>query len=590
MKIAERISKLRELMKARGIDVYIEPTADPHQSEYVAECFRGREFISGFTGSAGVLVVSEKHAILWTDGRYFIQAAIELKDTGIELYKMGLPEVPTFSEWIANSFNENVKIGFNGKIFSVENKKKLDKALDNLNAKYYFEEDLVGLIWADRPDLPQGKVFELSTKYSGKSFKEKLKEVREHLIKDKADYLILSSLDDIAWLFNIRGNDVENNPVVFSYALISKEKAMLFVDEKKLSNEIKNSLEAQGAELLAYDDIDKEVSKLEASSTVLLDETRTSVWLYSKILAKKKAQTDYTTVLKAVKNDIEIENLKIAYIKDGVALTKFFKFLEENIEHEEITEYSAGVKLLELRQEQADFIEPSFSTIAGYKENGAMMHYSAKKDASKTLKKEGLFLVDSGGQYLNGTTDITRTITLGKTTNDEKRDATLALKGHINLIRAKFLRGTTGHVLDGFCRMPMWNEGIDYKSGTGHGIGFLLNVHEGPHRISSHPNDVALKPGMIVTIEPGVYREGQYGIRIENVVVVKEAMTTDSGEFYKFEALSMCYIDLNLVDKELLSKEEITWLNEYHKNVYESLKKHLSVEEANWLKEKTKSI
>jgi len=593
LKVNDRIKGLRNLMKERGIKAYIIPTHDPHQSEYIADHYKTRVWISGFTGSAGTVVVTEDEAILWTDGRYFIQAEKELEGSEIQLYKMGIPGFPTYMEWLRDNLNDGDSLGFDGKIFPQEDVKRLEKEIGQKDIQFIDEYDLVGELWTDRPSKPKGKAFVHDVKYAGKTAREKIEEVREEMAKKGADYFLLGSLDDIAWLYNIRGRDIACNPVVISYALISKDEAWWFVDGDKLDDEVKSHLEENGIAIDEYDRVIDYVKDIKKGSKVFLDPARINRWLYKGIPEECEIVegTNITSQLKGIKNSTEIENQKNAYIKDGVALVKFLYWLDNNVGKINITEVSAAEKLEEFRKEQEGFIEPSFDTIAAYKENAAMMHYKAEEGKSNyDLKKEGMFLIDSGGQYLDGTTDITRTIVLGDITQEEKRDFTLTLKGHINLIGARFLYGATGSNLDVLARYPLWQEGIDYKSGTGHGIGFLLNVHEGPHRISPIPNNVRLEKGMVVTIEPGVYRAGKYGIRIENVAVVVEDIETDSGQFMKFETISYCPIDLEAVDVEMLTDKERKWLNDYHEKVYQKLSPFLNEEEKEWLKNKTRRV
>lgn len=588
--VNKRLSQLRKLMEDRGIDAYIEPTADPHQSEYVADHYTARNFISGFTGSAGLVVVTKEHANLWTDGRYFIQAEKEIADNEFKLFKMGTKGYPSFVLWLKDYLKEGHKIGYNGKIFAQSSVEKLLKGLDK--TVEIDDYDLINEIWQDRPPLPMSEAFPLSEKYSGKSTSDKLEEVRDKMKEKKADYFLIGSLDDIAWLFNIRGDDVKYNPVIISYALIDKSSAKLFLDKEKINLSLRELLEDDNIRICEYEKINEALANLEEDNSILLDKSRINTWLYNSIPDDINIidERDITTDLKAIKNEVEIENQRNAYLKDGIALTKFFHWLDKNVANERITEYSAQEKLLEYRKQNQGFLQPSFGTISAYGPNAAMMHYSANEDDQVTLQNKGLYLVDSGGQYFQGTTDITRTVALGPVSEEEKRDFTLALKGHINLINAKFLEGTTGHALDAICRLPLWKEGIDYKCGTGHGIGYMLNVHEGPHRMSTAPSDVSFKEGMITSIEPGVYRDGKYGIRIENVVCVKKDIKNDSGQFMVFDNLSYVYLDRNCIDRDLLIDEEVKWLDDYHKAVYDNLSPWLNDEEKKWLEDKTQSI
>lgn len=590
--INERINNLRSLMKERGITAYIIPTYDPHQSEYLADHYKTRVWISGFTGSAGTVVVTEKEAILWTDGRYFIQAEKELADSEIKLFKMGIPGFPTYTEWLKDNLSEGDNLGFDGKIFSQADVVKLEKSVGRKGIKFIDEYDLVGEIWTDRPEVPKSKAFIHEVKHTGKTAKEKIEVIREEMKKKDATHFLLGSLDDIAWVYNIRGRDVACNPVVISYALISQDEAWLFVDREKIDKSVESHLKENGIKVEDYEKVIDYVKNIEKKSKVFIDPARINRWLYKGIPVKCGIieGTNITTEIKAIKNSVEIENQKNAYIKDGVALVKFLYWLDENVGKTKITEISATEKLEEFRKEQEGFIEPSFDTIAAYRENAAMMHYKADENSNYELKREKMFLVDSGGQYYDGTTDITRTIVLGEITEEEKRDFTLTLKGHINLINAIFLYGATGSNLDVLARYPLWQEGIDYKCGTGHGVGFLLNVHEGPHRISPMPNKVRLEKGMVITIEPGVYKAGKHGIRIENVAVVEEDIKTESGQFMRFETLSFCPIDLDGIDVELLTHKERKWLNDYHEEVYDKLSPYLNDKEKEWLRKETRNV
>lgn len=592
MLVNDKIIALRNLMKKEGITCYMEPTGDPHSSEYVAEYYKGREFLTGFTGSAGTAIVTLDKAILWTDGRYFIQAEDQLKDSEFALYKMATPGYPSVSEWLEKNLKQGDNLAINQLLVSQKTIDNLKNSLASKGVKITPTRDLLDDIWIDRPSLPSKLVFKLDIGYTGKSVEDKLKEVRENLKDKEADHFLLSSLDDIAWLFNIRGGDVAHTPVVMSYALISSKSANLYIDTNKLSEEIIEDLNKQGVTISEYEDIKRDVENISKDSTILLNKGRTNVWIYSAIEDGIEVidRPDITEELKGKKNKTELENLRKAYIKDGIALTKFFYWLEHEIENIEINEITAAQKLLQLREEGQGFIEPSFNTISAYGPNGAMMHYRATEESYSKLEKRGFYLVDSGGQYYNGTTDITRTIGLGQATEEERKDFTLALKGHINLISAKFLEGTSGHVLDILARYPLWQEGMDYKCGTGHGVGYLLGVHEGPHRISTVPNEVALEEGMVVTVEPGVYKQGKYGIRHENVASVIKDVKNESGQFMSFDLLSYCYFDLESIDKDLLTDHEIKWLNDYHNDVYYKISEYLTEAEKDWLREKTRKI
>lgn len=585
------LEQLREVMKGENIDYYIIPSSDAHQSEYVAEYFKGREFISGFTGSAGTLLVGSKEAYLWTDGRYFIQADKELNGSGISLMKIRTPGYPTIEEWIRSNIKANETLGFDGKVFSVKEYEGYLNIAKEIGFNINMGHDLLDNIWTDRPELPQDKIFIHDEKYAGKSSSEKLKEVRRNMESKKGDFYILSSLDDIAWLCNIRGNDIKFNPVALAYVVVGKDYANLYINNNKLDDITKNKLYNEGFIIKEYDEIEEDVKLL--SGAVILDEVRLNAKIFTALNDKVKVirETNITTNLKAIKNEVEIANWEISQVRDGVAMVKFIKWLKENIGKEKITEISASDKLRDFRAEGENYKGDSFGTIAGYKEHAAMMHYSATEDSDYELKPEGMFLLDSGAQYLDGTTDITRTFILGPITEEEKRDYTLVLQGHIALSTARFLRGSTGINLDVLARKPLWDYGIDYKCGTGHGLGFFLNVHEGPQAIRPMGNSTELEPGMVVTNEPGVYKEGRYGIRTENTIIVeKDLVSEEFGEFYKFRTMSYCPIDLEGVNVEMLSLQEKTWLNDYHKMVFEKLSPYLNEEEKKFLKHETRRI
>lgn len=586
----DKLLELRKIMNIKGINHYIITSSDPHQSEYVAEYYKGRAYISGFTGSAGTLLVSEDSAKLWTDGRYFIQAENQLKGTGIDLMKMNEKGYPTLNEWIENNVNENENVGFYGSCYSCNDYKKLLEISRKNKFNIAMEEDLLQQVWENRPSLPSDEIFLHDSKFAGKTASEKIKEVREKMEKLKAENYIISSLDDIAWLFNIRGTDVKFTPVAISYALISKTKAKLYIDINKVNTKVKENLNSEGIEIIDYSLIIDDIKEIKDS--ILIDPAKTNARIYSNINPEVKIieGTNITTTLKAIKNKVEISNIEKSQVRDGVVMVKFIKWLRENIGKEKITEISSTNKLSALRATAENSKGDSFESIAGYKDHAAMMHYSATEESNYELKEEGLFLLDSGGQYLDGTTDITRTFALGNLTDEEKKDYTLVLKGHIGLAKAKFLKGANGSTLDILARKPLWDEGLDYKCGTGHGVGFFLSVHEGPQGIRPYGNTVTLEPGMIITNEPGVYKEGKYGIRIENTLLVVKDRETESGEFYKFDTISYCPIDLNAVVVDMLTEEEKNWLNNYHKTVFEKLNSYLSKDEVEFLKQETREI
>lgn len=586
MDVNSRIKSLRELMHEKNIDAYIVPSSDSHQSEYTQEHFKSREWISGFTGSAGTVVVTKEKVILWTDGRYFLQAEKELEGSEIELFKMGESGVPTLNKYLEKNLKESQTVGFDGKLFSYKEVEEMKKDFYKKDIKLNIDYDLIDRIWTSRPELPKGKVFVHDIKYSGISVSEKLKRIRNDMSEKDSDYYLVSSLDDIAWMFNIRGFDVLYNPVVISYALIGLDRAIIFIESEKLDTDVEEHLSNNNIEIKDYSSIRDELKDLPDENIIYFDPSKTSAWCYENIPfdMKKLKGDDIVEGLKAIKNDIEIENFKKAQVRDGVAMVKFLHWLDLNVEEGNITELSASEKLEEFRSRGENYISLSFETIAGYKDHAAIVHYSADEKSDYRLKCEGMMLLDSGAQYLDGTTDITRTIVLGDISNEEKRDFTLVLKGHIALSCAKFLYGTTGTQLDILARTPLWEDGKDYKHGTGHGIGYLLGVHEGPQRISCVSSKVKLEKGMLVTNEPGFYKRNAYGIRTENILLVKESEETEFGKFMKFETTTLCPIDLKGIDKGLLSENEKKWIDDYHRTVYEKLSPHLDKEICKWLK------
>jgi Xaa-Pro aminopeptidase len=592
MVIIDRIRRLRKEMSDKGIDAYIVPSSDPHMSEYVAAHWEGRKWLSGFTGSAGTLVITQDSCGLWADGRYYVQAEKQLEGTGIRLFKFGMEGVMSFTEWIADTLGQGECVGMDGKLFSVSQVRNMEKIFSKKGILINKEHDLLMGIWKDRPAIPRETVFVHDMVYAGRTAAQKIEDVREMMAQKGANYHLISSLDDIAWLYNIRGGDVAYNPVAISYALISEEKAWLFINEDKVSVPVREHLSDNGVEIEDYERIESYLSRLGRGDTILLDPQRVNSWLYDSIGREARIEEDtaITTILKAVKNQVEIENLKKAHIKDGVAMVKFLCWLDNNLSKEEITEITVADKLEEFRSQQENYMGLSFPTIAGYGDHGAIVHYQADEESAYTLKPHGLLLIDSGCQYLEGTTDITRTIALGPTTPQQRSDYTLTLKGNIKLSRTRFLKGATGTNLDILARLYLWEHGIDYKHGTGHGVGYFLNVHEGPQSISPRISTVKLEEGMLVSNEPGVYREGSHGIRIENLLLVAGDIETEFGEFLRFEPVTLCPIDLAAVEPDLLDEEEKKWLNQYHERVYNTLGPLLDEKERLWLKDKTRAI
>jgi len=595
--IKQRIENIRDLMKEKNIYAYIVPSSDYHQSEYVGDYFKSREFMSGFTGSAGTLIISMDEAGLWTDGRYFIQAENELKDSGIKLFKMGEEGVPTIEEYLLEKLPKNSTLGFDGRVMSVKEGQSLANKLAFKGINIEYKYDLVNDIWEDRCSLPTEKAFLLGIEYSGESFSDKLSRIRAVMKAKKATTHILASLDDIAWLFNIRGRDVKSNPVVLSYAVITIDSVYLFIDKNKIGKDIRAELSKENVQIKGYEEVYEFIKNIDENEVVLIDTSKVNYAIYNNIPSnvQKIEERNPSILFKSIKNEIELKNIRNSHIKDGVAFTKFMYWLKNNIGKIEITEISATQKLEEFRREQDKFIEPSFSTIAAYKDHAAMMHYSATEESNYKLEPRDLFLVDSGGQYFDGTTDITRTIALGPIPENVRKDFTNVVRGMIRLSKAKFLYGCRGYNLDILARGPLWEEGIDYKCGTGHGIGFVLNVHEGPNgfrwKVREDIDDTCiLEEGMVTTNEPGVYVENSHGIRIENEIVIRKAEKNEYGQFMDFEVITFAPIDLDAIDESLILKDEKVYLNNYHKQVYDKISPYLNEEEKQWLKTYTREI
>lgn len=589
--INDRIAALRAHIAQEQIQAFIIPSTDPHLSEYVAPHWQSREWISGFTGSAGTVVVTAKDAGLWTDSRYFLQAARQLEGTCITLYKEMLPETPNIPEFLSAHLQEGDCVGIDGKMFSAEEVEHLQKELKKSGIRIKSIADPMQLLWTDRPAMPLAPAFVYDTKYAGMSFTEKLSAVRQAMEAAGADSLLLSALDEIAWLLNIRGNDVHCNPVVVSYLLIEKDKVNYFVQPQKVTPELAEYFSANGISVHPYEEIGDYLNSFNAHS-ILMNPAKTNYAIYSAIRPGCLIINGASPValLKAIRNKQEIAGIHAAMQRDGVALVKFLKWLDEAVPAGKETEISVDKKLHTFRAAQPLYMGESFDTIAGYKEHGAIVHYEATPETDVTLKPEGFLLLDSGAQYLDGTTDITRTIALGPLTEEEKTDYTLILKGHIALAMAVFPEGTRGAQLDVLARMPIWKERMNYLHGTGHGVGHFLNVHEGPQSIRMNENPVALQPGMVTSNEPGVYKAGSHGIRTENLVLTVPAGEGMFGKYLKFETLTLCPICRKGIIKELLTAEEIGWLNDYHRTVYEKLSPDLNYDEREWLKEACKAV
>lgn len=584
------IEKLRKLMQERGIDAWMVTSADYHDSEYAGDYFRLRSYLSGFTGSAGTLVVTMEEAGLWTDGRYFVQAAHQLQGSGITLYKSGQKGVPEIPEFLAEKLPQGGCLGFDGRTVGQSYYLELKQSLEEKQIQFSVLEDLGGAIWEERPALSCQKVWALDVeKYAGMTTVQKLELVRQAMREAGATVHILTSLDDIAWLYNIRGADVTCNPVALSYAAVTLEEAVFFVQEQALDAEVRTGLASQGVSVQPYEAIYEYTASLSSKETVLLEESRVNCAIYAKLPQGIKLidQMNPETLLKAVKNPVEQENIVKAHVKDGVAMVKFLYWLKQNIGKTPITEMSAAAFLDRKRSEQEGFLDLSFGTISAYGSNAAMCHYSASEETDTQLKAEGFFLVDSGAQYLEGTTDVTRTIALGPVSEQQKLHYTLVLKGMIQLASLHFLYGCNGANLDMMARQALWSYHLDFNHGTGHGVGYLLNVHEGPNRIHWNPkrSTAIMEPGMLTSDEPGLYLEGQYGIRTENLLLCQEAGENEYGRFLKFETVTLVPIDKAAIDLSLMTKEEVTWLNAYHAKVYETLSPFLDAEEAAWLKD-----
>lgn len=589
MNIDTRLEQLRSLMKDRKIDAYIVATSDPHQSEYLADYYKTREFISGFTGSAGTAVITLKEARLWTDSRYFIQAQKELASSEFELMKMGVEGYPTIIEYLDENIAEFGKIGFDGQCYSVTSYKDLS---ENMGSRVLVSDlDYISQIWTDRPELPKDKIWIHDDKYSGLNLKEKLEILREKMAENNCDYTFIGAPEDICYLLNIRGNDVDYNPVVLSYMLISEQKACLCIDDDKIDGSVREYLENNDISVYSYEYIYTLLKNIPGKNRIYLDPSRTNVAIYDAINSNVKISQgiNLTTYMKAVKTDTEIENIKKAYILDGVSLVKFFNWLEVGAKTGSLNELVASNKLHDLRSEHESFIEDSFETIAGYKENAAIVHYAPSKTGSKTIRDEGMILVDSGGHYKEGTTDITRTLALGSLREDEKIDYTLVLKSFLSLFLAKFKNKTKGNRLDMIAKYPLWKAGKDFFHGTGHGVGFVLTVHEGPQAISER-NEEEFVENMTTSIEPGLYIENSHGIRIENEAYVKKAFDNEFGHFLEFETLTYVPLDTRPIKTEMLTSEEIDWVNDYNRKCYELLSPFLEGNDLEYLKESCKEI
>ena len=593
--IQGRLAALRSQMKENGIDYYMIPTADYHNSEYVNAFFKVREYFCGFTGSSGTLLVWQEGAGLWTDGRYFIQAEHELEGTGVTLFRMRDEGVPTITEFLEKNMQDGQTLGFDGRVISVQAGKEYEEKLEDKHIRVVYEKDLSEKIWTDRPAFPAGKVTVLDEAIAGKSFQDKKKEVMEKVEKEGADSFLLTKLDDLMWLFNIRGCDVECNPVAISYGYFTKESAVLFIQKSALDDSVTAYLEEKGIQVEEYGSIVDYLKGLPVEGKIMVDDRYCSYCLY-KTLSEKQTLVEKrnpTELLKAIKNPVELANMEKYYLKDSLALTKFIYWLKKNIGKMEITEITAADRLEAFRREIPECLGLSFPTIGGYKANAAMMHYEATPESHAVLAPEGLFLVDSGGQYLGATTDVTRTIVLGPISDEIKMHYTVVAAGMLQMTNARWLHGCTGRNLDILARQPVWNMGMDYKCGTGHGVGYILNVHEGPQGLSwqyveGRPEAV-IEEGMDVTNEPGIYVEGSHGIRIENVMVAKNDVKNEYGQFMHFETLTWVPIDMEAIDEKYMTETQRAYLYKYQREVYEKLSPYLDDEEKAWLLRETRA-
>lgn len=593
MEIQDRIAALRGFMSQCGISAFITPSTDPHSGEYVPAHWESRKWLSGFTGSAGTVVVSKDNAGLWTDSRYFIQAEEQLEGTGIQLFKDRLPETPSISEWLGSVLSKGEKVGIDGWVNSMQEAAGLRKELQTYGLELTLVEDPFQYIWNDRPTLPQTPVFIHGLEYAGVSCCDKINKIKEAIKGKGATSIILSALDEIAWTLNLRGDDVHCNPLFISYLIISEKKNTLYILEEKVTEEVRSYLKEHQVEIEDYKNFSKNLKAFaEKDEEVLLISPQANEALYT--LASQHTNViiapSPVALMKAHKNPTEIAGFRKAMERDGVAMVKFLRWLKDAVKVGEETELSVDEKLYELRAEQANFKGISFDTIAGYKEHAAIVHYEATPETSIPLKPEGMLLLDSGAQYLDGTTDITRTIVLGPLTEEEKKDYTLVLKGHLQLQNAQFPAGTCGTQLDVLARIAMWKAGINYLHGTGHGVGQFLSVHEGPHQVRMNHMPTLLEPGMTLTDEPGIYKAGRHGIRIENTLVIVPAQESEFGTFYKFEPLTLCPIDKEAILIDMLNDEELNWFNEYHQMVYNRLKPFLNEQEQAWLEEATSPL
>ena len=592
---SKRITALRAIMKREGIDYYYIPTADFHESEYVVEYFKARKFITGFTGSAGVAVIGQEEAWLWTDGRYFLQAASQIEGSGFGLMKMGQEGVPTVMQYLGEKLQEGQCIGFDARVVNTNDAKEFAKIAAKKHGSLKTDNDLLDEVWTDRPALVHQPADVLKDEFNGEATASKLARVREQMEKEEAQYHIISTLDDIAWILNVRGNDIPHVPVVLSFLVIGKEDAMWFVEENALSDAVKEMAAECGITIRPYEDVYAYAATIPENSTVLLDKRKVNYRITNALSETVHivSKANPSQLMKSIKNEIELENTRKAHLLDGIAVTKFMYWLKKNVGKIPMDEVSVSDYLQSLREQMEGYRDISFDTIAGYNANAAMMHYKAEPDTAAKLEPQGMLLVDSGGHYDTGTTDITRTFVLGPISDIQKKHFTMVVKSNLNLANVKFLYGCNGISLDVICREPIWKENLDYQCGTGHGVGYLLNVHEGPNsfRWQYRPGfDNPFEAGMITTDEPGIYLQDQYGIRTENELICVKGEKNQYGQFMGFENITYVPIDLDGIDKQHLNAEDVKQLNDYHKMVYEKISPYMTPEENEWLKEYTREI
>ncbi|MBR4119767.1 MAG: aminopeptidase P family protein [Bacteroidales bacterium] len=590
--INSRLEAIRSLMQKEGINVYMVPNFDPHLSEYPPERWNTRKWTTGFTGSAGCAVISLTNAALWSDSRYFIQAEKELEGTNYTFFKDGLPDSVSIIDWVCEQAGEGGVVAADDTAFSYNEGAKMKATFSKRGIDLRFDFNPIDRLWNDRPSIPESEVMVYATEYAGEDFESKYKKIIEKAIQREANSVLLSALDDIAWAFNIRGEDVKFNPMVVAYGFLSDSKKAIFIEEKKVSSDAAKYFAENGIEVMEYDKIEDFLKSLPSDSKVIADTSRANYRLCN-ILSEKGcliAECSPITMMKSVKNSTEIEGTRNALTRDGVAMVNFLYWLDTNIGKIEMSEISIADKLRSFRAEQPLFMGESFGTIAGYAGHGAIVHYRATEESDAKLQPKGFVLVDSGGQYLDGTTDITRTIPLGELTEEEKKCFTLVLKGHIAVAQAQFPHGTRGAQIDAFARIALWKEGYTYNHGTGHGIGHFLNVHEGPQNIRLEENPTPLLPGMMTSNEPGVYLSDRFGIRTENIILTVEKCNTEFGKFYEFETMTLCPIDTRAIEVSLMTENEIEWLNSYHTRVYSTLSPLLGSQQCEWLKERCSPI